>query len=139
MPFIRELIHQFDANVEFAKPITRYLQYVSAGDVLPVLVQALNRTGHGGSWSGRTARWRAAWRESGTAATTTRRRRHYWRNKPIFIPIWWQLEHGRRQLAKYFGGTLHATGQYHAASGHSRKLQAHRRSACQLHHRARKP
>src|SRR6266481_316556 len=45
MPFIQELIHQFDANVEFAKPVTRYLQYVSAGDVLPVLVQALTEPG----------------------------------------------------------------------------------------------
>jgi general secretion pathway protein D len=45
MPFIRELIHQFDANVEFAKPVTRYLQYISAGDVLPVLVQALTEPG----------------------------------------------------------------------------------------------
>ena len=26
MPFIRQLIHEFDANVEFAKPVTRYLQ-----------------------------------------------------------------------------------------------------------------
>ena len=49
MPFIRELIHQFDANVEFAKPITRYLQYVSAGDVLPVLVQALTEPGTEGA------------------------------------------------------------------------------------------
>src|SRR5260370_25593457 len=45
MPFIRQLIHEFDANVEFAKPVTRYLQYVSAGDVLPVLVQALTEPG----------------------------------------------------------------------------------------------
>jgi general secretion pathway protein D len=45
MPFIRELIHDFDANVEFAKPVTRYLKYVSAGDVLPVLVQALTEPG----------------------------------------------------------------------------------------------
>jgi len=37
MPFIRQLIHEFDANVEFAKPVTRYLKYISAGDVLPVL------------------------------------------------------------------------------------------------------
>jgi len=49
MPFIRELIHQFDANVEFAKPVTRYLQYVSAGDVLPVLVQALTEPGAEGA------------------------------------------------------------------------------------------
>jgi type II secretion system protein D len=45
MPFIRQLIHEFDANVEFGKPVTRYLQYVSAGDVLPVLVQALTEPG----------------------------------------------------------------------------------------------
>src|SRR6266481_982794 len=45
MPFIRQLIHEFDANVEFAKPVTRYLRYVSAGDVLPVLVQALTEPG----------------------------------------------------------------------------------------------
>jgi general secretion pathway protein D len=49
MPFIRELIHEFDANVEFAKPVTRYLQYVSAGDVLPVLVQALTEPGAEGA------------------------------------------------------------------------------------------
>src|SRR4029077_5557644 len=45
MPFIRQLIHEFDANVEFAKPVTRYLKYVSAGGVLPVLVQALTEPG----------------------------------------------------------------------------------------------
>jgi type II secretion system protein D len=45
MPFIRQLIHEFDANVEFAKPVTRYLKYVSAGDILPVLVQALTEPG----------------------------------------------------------------------------------------------
>jgi general secretion pathway protein D len=49
MPFIRELIHEFDANVEFAKPVTRYLKYISAGDVLPVLVQALTEPGTEGA------------------------------------------------------------------------------------------
>src|SRR5438874_4632401 len=38
MPFIRKLVAEFDANVEFAKPVTRPLRYISAGDVLPVLV-----------------------------------------------------------------------------------------------------
>jgi general secretion pathway protein D len=54
MPFIRQLIHEFDANVEFAKPVTRYLKYVSAGDVLPVLVQALTEPGteQGGGGAG---------------------------------------------------------------------------------------
>src|SRR5436309_1464999 len=52
MPFIRELIHEFDANVEFAKPVTRYLQYISAGDVLPVLVQALTEPGTEGAGAG---------------------------------------------------------------------------------------
>jgi general secretion pathway protein D len=49
MPFIRQLIHEFDANVEFGKPVTRYLQYVSAGDILPVLVQALTEPGTEGA------------------------------------------------------------------------------------------
>jgi general secretion pathway protein D len=45
MPFIRKLIAEFDANVQFAKPITRSLRYISASDVLPVLVQALTEPG----------------------------------------------------------------------------------------------
>jgi type II secretion system protein D len=45
MPFVRQLIHEFDANVEFAKPVTRPLKYISAGDVLPVLVQSLTEPG----------------------------------------------------------------------------------------------
>jgi general secretion pathway protein D len=50
MPFIRKLIAEFDANVEFAKPVTRDLKYISAGEVLPVLVTALTEPGteHGG-------------------------------------------------------------------------------------------
>src|SRR3982751_3616023 len=52
MPFIRQLIHEFDANVEFAKPVTRYLKYVSAGDILPVLVQALTEPGTEGGPGG---------------------------------------------------------------------------------------
>ncbi len=50
MPFVRKLISEFDANVDFAKPVTRPLRYVSASDVLPVLVQAL--TEPGGNQSG---------------------------------------------------------------------------------------
>src|SRR5207245_11257888 len=45
MPFVRKLIAEFDANVEFAKPVTRPLRYISASDVLPVLVQALTEPG----------------------------------------------------------------------------------------------
>src|SRR3989440_9932443 len=45
MPFVRKLISEFDANVEFAKPVTRPLKYISAGEVLPVLVQALTEPG----------------------------------------------------------------------------------------------
>jgi general secretion pathway protein D len=45
MRFVKKLIAEFDANVEFAKPITRALRYISAADVLPVLVQALTEPG----------------------------------------------------------------------------------------------
>jgi general secretion pathway protein D len=45
MPFIRKLIAELDANVEFGKPVTRPLRYISATDVLPVLVQSLTEPG----------------------------------------------------------------------------------------------
>ena len=45
MPFVRKLIAEFDANVEFAKPVTRPLRYISAAEVLPVIVQALTEPG----------------------------------------------------------------------------------------------
>src|SRR6266478_3536385 len=48
MPFVRKLISEFDANVEFAKPVTRPLRYISAADVLPVIVQALTEPGQTG-------------------------------------------------------------------------------------------
>jgi type II secretory pathway component GspD/PulD (secretin) len=52
MPFLRKLISEFDANVEFGKPVTRPLKYISASDVLPVLVQALTEPGTGGQPGG---------------------------------------------------------------------------------------
>lgn len=52
MPFVRKLIAEFDANVEFAKPVTRALKYISANDVLPVLVQALSEPGQTGGAEG---------------------------------------------------------------------------------------
>jgi len=47
MPFLRKLIGEFDANVEFGQPVTRALKYISAGEILPVLVQALTEPGAG--------------------------------------------------------------------------------------------
>lgn len=52
MPFVRKLIAEFDANVEFAKPVTRALKYISAADVLPVIVQALTEPGQAGGGGG---------------------------------------------------------------------------------------
>ncbi len=49
MPFVRKLISEFDANVEFAKPVTRPLKYISAAEVLPVIVQALTEPGQAGA------------------------------------------------------------------------------------------
>jgi general secretion pathway protein D len=45
MPFVKKLISEFDANVEFAKPVTRALRYISAAEVLPVIVQTLTEPG----------------------------------------------------------------------------------------------
>jgi type II secretion system protein D len=57
MPFVRKLISEFDANVEFGKPVTRPLRYISAAEILPVLVQALTEpgtSGQGGAEGGAT-------------------------------------------------------------------------------------
>ena len=60
MPFIRKLIAEFDANVEFAKPVTRPLRYISASDILPVLVQALTEPGTNQNGGGETSNPAAA-------------------------------------------------------------------------------
>jgi type II secretory pathway component GspD/PulD (secretin) len=48
MRFVRKLIAEFDANVEFGKPVTRPLRYISAAEILPVLVQSLTEPGTNG-------------------------------------------------------------------------------------------
>lgn len=45
LPFIRKLIREFDSDVKFGEPTTRKLRYVSAGDVLPVIVKAITEPG----------------------------------------------------------------------------------------------
>jgi general secretion pathway protein D len=52
LPFIRKLIAELDANVEFGKPVTRPLRYISASDVLPVLQQILTEPGTEGTGAG---------------------------------------------------------------------------------------
>src|SRR5205814_6947601 len=63
----RKLISEFDANVEFAKPVTRALNYISATDVLPVIVQALSEPGQAGAGA------EGAAPGPGASATPTRR------------------------------------------------------------------
>ena len=45
MPLVQQLLDQYDADTPFATPIRRPLRYVSAKDVLPILVQALAEPG----------------------------------------------------------------------------------------------
>ena len=74
MPFIRKLVAEFDANVEFAKPVTRPLRYISAGDVLPVLVQALTEPGAaapGGAEGGASPPQQQPPRRTGAGSSTT--------------------------------------------------------------------
>ncbi|MGI8438347.1 MAG: type II secretion system protein GspD, partial [Chthoniobacterales bacterium] len=52
MPFIKKLISEFDANVDFATPVTRPLRYISAATVLPVIVQTLTEAGSEGGAGG---------------------------------------------------------------------------------------
>src|SRR5205814_408392 len=71
MPFVRRLISEFDANVEFAHPVTRALNYISAADVLPVIVQALTEPGQAGGAEG------AQQPAPGASATPSRRTTSY--------------------------------------------------------------
>jgi general secretion pathway protein D len=54
LPFIEKLIAEYDANVEFGKPVVYSLRYVSANDMLPVLVQTLSAPGEENQQSGQT-------------------------------------------------------------------------------------
>ena len=119
MPFIRRLIREFDANVEFGKPVTRPLRYISAGEVLPVLVQALTEPGveagaattGGGAAPGQTPSLQPPPRAGGTlpspggfSSSSSQSRKH----------------------AEYFRGALHPARGYRATGGHDRQCQTHR-------------
>jgi type II secretion system protein D len=73
MPFVRKLVAELDANVEFAKPVTRALRYISAADVLPVIVEALSEPGQTGGGEGQAAGAQAP----GATATPSRRTTSY--------------------------------------------------------------
>ncbi len=45
MPLVRRLIEEFDANTPFADPVKRRLKFVSARDILQILVQSLTEPG----------------------------------------------------------------------------------------------
>ncbi len=45
MPLVEALIREFDADTPFAQPVRRPLRFVSAKDVLPILVQTLSEPG----------------------------------------------------------------------------------------------
>jgi type II secretion system protein D len=45
MPFIEDLISQFDSDIEFGEPVKRPLKYVSASDILEVVVKAITEPG----------------------------------------------------------------------------------------------
>ena len=67
MPFIKKLISEFDANVEFGKPVTRALRYISAADVLPVIVTALTEPGANGAGADNTSNPAAPQQQAGQA------------------------------------------------------------------------
>ncbi len=55
MPLVRRLIEEFDANTPFADPVKRRLKFVSARDILPILVQSLTEPGSDQSGAGGAA------------------------------------------------------------------------------------
>ncbi len=119
MPFIRRLIREFDANVEFGKPVTRYLRYVSAGDVLPVLVQALTEPGveAGAATTGGGRQVRPRNRNNNGAQVPTGPGRH--RTTGVRTGETGSTLNISEELATRASG-------HRSASGHDRKRQTHR-------------
>ncbi len=53
MPLVEHLLEEFDADTPFATPVRRPLRFVTAGDMLPILVDALKEQGaEGGNTPG---------------------------------------------------------------------------------------
>ena len=45
LPFIEDLMKQYDSDIQFGEPVKRPLKYVDAGDVLDVIVKAITEPG----------------------------------------------------------------------------------------------
>jgi type II secretion system protein D len=45
LPFIEDLMRQYDSDIQFGEPVKRPLKYVNAGDVLDVIVKAITEPG----------------------------------------------------------------------------------------------
>jgi general secretion pathway protein D len=45
LPFIENLIRQYDSDIQFGEPVKRPLKYVDAGDILDVIVKAITEPG----------------------------------------------------------------------------------------------
>ena len=54
MPLVRRLLTEYDADTPFASPVRYPLRFVSAKDVLPILIQALAEPGSEGNGTGST-------------------------------------------------------------------------------------
>lgn len=55
LPFVRRLIREFDSDVKFAEPAKRPLRFISAADVLDVVVKAITEPGAKAEDSGAAA------------------------------------------------------------------------------------
>ena len=128
MPFVKRLIGEFDANVDFAKPVTRPLRYISAADVLPVIVQALTEPGE--ESAGAATQPGGAPNPNATAAAKSERARTVIRAQTTSVRT-------TRRQPEFLGRTFDAVGRHHAAGGHDRQRQDHRRSTREHDHHSR--
>ena len=120
LPFIEKLIAEFDANVEFGKPVVRPLKYVAAGDVLPVLVQALTEPGERQpTGPGAESTSRKTGEQSAPESNPEQSKRY-----PDHRPVGPEHPAGER-------GAFHRAGRHRAAGGHGRQHEVDRRFAGQ--------
>ncbi len=129
MPFVKRLIGEFDANVDFAKPVTRPLRYISAADVLPVIVQALTEPGGESAGGGTTP--------GGAPNPNQQQQQQQNRNRSTGSNGNDFGSNSGWRRPEFLRGTIHPGSRYRAASGHDWQLQDHRRSTRQHDHHSR--
>ena len=139
IPRIEQLLREYDADTPFAQPVRRPLRFVSAKDVLPILVQALSEPGsdnaNGSGTSPATGSTNPTNRNSNSTAVSSEQRVQQQQQRQQRLRRQRQRQQQQhRRIRAWTREPVDTTPD----GGHRRQHQAHRRPAQQHHHPARR-